>query len=174
MMSPTGIAKNKLRSERAFTLIELIFVILLVSVITGLSTPVFKRTAADFEIRSVARRIAQSAQYAQEMAILERVVYKLNLDTEKSSLRLMKNDGTTGRAAAYRNADGRYGKVFSLPGDLQISCALRELFFYPDGRCDEARISLAGKNGEVSDIWIKGFVNQIEIEETNHAGTFFQ
>ena len=71
-----------------FTLLELTLVVLLIAVLIGLSTPLFRRTFSSIQIRNISFNIAKTVNYAQEMAIVEKVSYKLNFNYDEGSILL--------------------------------------------------------------------------------------
>ena len=147
-----------------FTLIELVLVILLISILTGLSTPLFRRTFSDILLRNAAFDMSKLINYAQEMAIIDKLSYKLNLELEKNEYRLTRRN-IAGEATSFETIKGRYGKVYSLPGDMELDCDKEEVLFYPDGRSDEVEIEIRDKKkGTGRKLTVKGFGAQLEIE----------
>ncbi|MCQ9207713.1 MAG: prepilin-type N-terminal cleavage/methylation domain-containing protein, partial [Omnitrophica bacterium] len=97
-----------------FTLIELVLVILLISILTAISTPLFRRTFSDIVLKNTAYDMAKVINYIGEMAIIEKVKYKLNLDFENGKYWITKY-GLSEEGVVYGRVSGRYGKDFFLP-----------------------------------------------------------
>ena len=154
MILPIGKRKYRTDSRRGFTLVELVLVILLISILVGLSTPLFKRTFSDLELRNISLDIAKMINYAQEMAIVDKIKYKLNFNIDRGEFWIA----------------GRHGKKITLPRGLKITLDAEyidkgELAFYPDGRSDKAEIKITDrKTGEGRLIKIKGFGSRVEIK----------
>ena len=161
MILPVGAKKR----QSSFTLIELILVILLISILIGLSTPLFKRTFSGLQLKNTTFNITKIINYAQEIAIVERVNYKVNFDFEEGNFWITKLD-ESGDIPVYKRIGGRHGRIFLLPRELIIAGKKEEIILYPDGRSDEVEIKIIDKSGESRLLRVKGFGNQIEIEES--------
>jgi len=147
-----------------FTLIELILVILLISVLVGLSTPLFRKTFSALQIRNVVSNTTKIINYAQEMAIIEKTNYRANFDFEKEKYWLTKYVFSE-NGSAYKKIGGKCGKTFSIPKGLTITGNDTEITFYPDGRSEKAEIRIIDKNKEGLLLRVKGFANRVEIKE---------
>ena len=157
------IGNRRPRNNTGFTLIELVLVILLISILTALSTPLFRRTFSDLILRNAALDMAKLINYAQEMAIIEKVNYKVNFNFEERKYWLTRQKP---EGVSYERIKGRYGKPFSLSRDLELSSDKEEGFIlYPDGRSDKAKIEIRDKKNKWGRrLHVKGFGTQIEIE----------
>ncbi|MCK4462842.1 MAG: prepilin-type N-terminal cleavage/methylation domain-containing protein [Candidatus Omnitrophica bacterium] len=147
-----------------FTLIELVLVILLISILVALSTPLFRRTFSDLELRNTAFNITKLINYAQEMAIIERTNYKLNFDFKKGKYHLTYLVATED-TPVYEKIEGRHGKTFLVPRGLTLEGKKDEIIFYPDGRSDKVKLNLIDKNGKGYLLRVKGFGRHVEMEE---------
>lgn len=162
MISPIG---KKTARSKGFTLIELVLVIILISVITALSAPLFSRTFSDLVIRNTALDMAKMINYAQEMAIIEKSNYKLNIDSEKAKYWITRYKPAE-EGFLYERIKGRYGKMFFLPRGLALTCDKSGALFYPDGRSDKVEIKVRDKSsGETRIVKIKGFASRVQIRK---------
>ena len=168
MISRTG--KNRLNRlnkpykviiSAGFTLIELVLVALIILVIIGLSTPLFRRQFSGLEMKNASFNIAKAVNYAQEMAIIDRTVYKVNFDFEKGvfwiTKRMVSEDVET-----YTEISGRYGRIFYMPKGAALTGKTAEIMLYPDGRSDAGVIQISDKNGDGYEVSIGGFETRIE------------
>jgi len=153
------------RKVHGFTLIELTLVTLLILILAGLSTPLFKRTLSDLSARNTSFSICKLANYAQEMAVLERNNYKIAFDFENGKYQLFELSASA-KPPVYLKATGRFGKPSGLPQGLRLSGSREEAVFYPDGHCDEIRINVLTGAGGYS-ITIEGFGNMPKVKEVN-------
>ena len=161
----SGRAAKRALPHTGFTLIELVLVILLISVLTAVSTPLFRRTFSDIVLKNAAYDMAKMITYTGEMAIIEKAKYKLNLDFENGKYWITRY-GLSEEGAVYGRVSGRYGKDYFLPRGLSLSGALNSVVFYPDGRADEAKITIRDtKGGDGSVLEIKGFGSRVKIEK---------
>lgn len=151
------------RRRQGFTLIELTLVTLLILILAGLSTPLFKKTLSDFSARNTSFSICKLINYAQEMAVLERVNYKIAFDFKKGRYQLLELSSTA-KPPVYNKVTGRFGKLFKMPQGLSLSGSKPGVIFYPDGHCDEISVNVLTKLGGYS-VMVKGFGNTVQIKE---------
>jgi len=152
----TGTSSKRRRPAAGFTLVELTLVVLLIAVLTGLSVPLLKGASADLALKDTSFNITQMIGYAQEMTLLDKESYALNLDPEKATFWLTRS------GAAIK---GRAGKVFRLPRGIKMESEKTAVFFYPDGRADDAEIKLTGKSAAGKVIRVNGLLNEVEVKD---------
>ena len=157
-----GFAPLEMSSLTGFTLIELTLVTLLVLIIAGLSTPLFKKTLSDLSARNTSFSICKLINYAQEMAVLERKNYKISFDFKKGKYQLLEIAASAAKKPVYKRAAGRFGKLFGLPQGLKLSGDRNGVVFYPDGHCDEIRVNVLTSAGGYS-VMVKGFGNMVQV-----------
>jgi hypothetical protein len=148
--------------DSGFTLIELTLTALLILIVTGLSAPLFKSTLSDLSARNTSFNICKLINYAQEMAVLEGVNYKIAFDFNKGSYRLLKLSSTV-KPPVYEKASGRFGRLLSMPRGLKISGGKNEIVFYPGGHCDEISVNVLTGAGGYS-ITVRRFGNMAEVK----------
>lgn len=134
-------------------------------VIAGLSIPLFKKTFQDLSAKDASFSISKLINYAQEMAVLERKNFKIVFDFQKSKYQLFEI-AASAKQPLYERAPSRFGKLFGLPRGLTLRGDRKEMFFYPDGHCDDIKIYIMAKAKGYS-ITVKRFGNAIEIKEVN-------
>jgi len=146
-----------------FTLIELAIVVLLISVLVGLSTPLFRRTFSDIELKNSSYDIAKLINYAQETAVIEKANYRMNFDTDRGKYWLTKLD-LSEESPRYKRLKDKYGRVFSAPEGSILRIKHNEITLYPNGRSDAAELVIANKNQEGYVLRVKGSGSNILIE----------
>lgn len=151
------------RRRLGFTLIELTLVTLLVLILAGLSTPLFKKTLSDLSARNTSFSICKLINYAQEMAVLERKNYKITFDFKKGRYQLFELSYLA-KPPVYVKVTGRFGRLFGLGQGLRLSGDKNSVVFYSDGHCDEIKVNVLTKLGGYS-VMVKGFGNMVEIKE---------
>jgi len=153
------------RRSAGFTLIELTLVTLLVLIIAGLSTPLFKKTLSDLSARNTAFSVCKLINYAQEMAILQRSSYRIDFDFKKGKYQLLRLSSSV-NPPAFKKVTGRFGRLFGIPQGLRLSGDKSGMTFYSDGHCDDIKINILTDMSGYS-IEVKGFGNAVEIKEVN-------
>lgn len=165
--------------KNAFTLIELMFVTVIIFVIIGLSVPLFRKTYSDLTARDTAFTLSTMAGFAQEKAVLDRKIYKTVFNFDEGLYRLLESEEVEG-VLVYKNAQGRFGRARRLPRGLFFKDPAdtasgqdsgrheKELFFYPDGRCDDLVIQVVDKSGAGYCLATKGFGNLAQVQEVSN------
>ena len=144
-----------------FTLIELAFTAILIVILILISTATFRRTLSNLSLKDTAFTISNLIAYAQEKAIIERQNFKLKLNFEKRTYRLME-------AASPEDKEirGRFGRAFTLPRGISFQSARNEIIFYPDGTANKADIYVYNMMKDRYKIAVKGFArNRVEVTE---------
>ena len=76
---------SSLKGEaNGFTLLELVLVLLLMSLIAGLTLPFVASTLDRITLQSEVRQIASALQFARSEAISKKTLYTFNIDIDKS------------------------------------------------------------------------------------------
>ncbi len=149
-------------TQSAFTLLELLVVVSIISIALGLLTPLFRKTFLDLQLNSSAQEIVSLMRYAQERAIVENTVFRLNLDTENGSYWLtMENpDKPEGNGlASYsqsHNSDtdvfsrlaGNLGRLNNIAEGLKIETQENTVDFYLDGEAESFKIKITNPNNK--------------------------
>jgi Tfp pilus assembly protein FimT len=164
---------------RAFTLIELTLVTVIILALVGLSIPLFKKTFSDLSAKDTAFTVSKLASYAQEKAIIDKKNYKVIFDFNQRSYQLFESVQLT-EGLSYKKAQGRFGRVFTLPqglffynpkdGMIQKTSEeyKKQAVFYPDGHCDELSIDVVNKTGSGYGITTEWFGSLAGIKAVNH------
>lgn len=144
-----------------FTLLELIFVAVILAFIATLALPQFRKTFNSLKLQSFVSDVVSFARYAQVKAITDGRPSKLVLDTEQKFLKV-----------EIEGADEEWHleKSKSIPDfiliDLQDSEG--EIIFYSNGTADECSIKVgipAGKNYAISTESATGYVKVEELSQ---------
>lgn len=119
------------RSERGFTLIELIVVLLILAVAMSLVVGALGSSRDKAVLRHEAARMRNMLMYAREISLMERLPVSLVPDVERNTFRLEKN----GRL---------FGQIKTLPRGIGISG--KAVVFLPKGDSTGGVITLKDKN----------------------------
>lgn len=167
--------------KAAFTLIELTLVTVIILTLIGLSIPLFRKTFTNLSSRNAAFNISKLVTYAQEKAIIDRKNYKLVFDFGRREYRLFESTSSDGKLV-YKKIKGRFGKGFTLPqglyfdgsgasaGRTSTEKTVKQIVFYPDGRCDELSIEVTDNKDAGCRITLEGFGHLPRVEEIAHEG----
>jgi prepilin-type N-terminal cleavage/methylation domain-containing protein len=148
----------------AFTLIELLIVSTIILVLVSFSTPLFRKSFSDLELKETASNISKFISYAQQRAIIDRCIYKISFELEKKEYRLFRVSGE-GQNLTYNTLKDRFGRVFYIPKSIEVESEFSEILFYPDGHCDIVGLKLTGKNKRVLSIRTTGVLGNVVTTE---------
>ncbi|HOX54029.1 MAG: prepilin-type N-terminal cleavage/methylation domain-containing protein [Candidatus Omnitrophica bacterium] len=130
------------RNNKAFTFVELLVVVILLSVVSALAIPNFRNTYYNFLLTETSHNLTYLMRYAQASAIAERANYRLNFDTQYQKYWLTKKS----EKDSFARIQGKLGRVFDLNKSISIEAKATVINFYPDGKIDKASMYLSNKN----------------------------
>lgn len=162
MTLPTGVGwlrnNNQQRlpqGYRAFSLVEIVLVVVLVVLIAGLAVPNYRRTFSRLAFTETVQDIAYLMRFAQSRAIVRnttvRMVFsddRLDYWIEEYADEPLEEDSATqesvspGRSVDFHPISGRLGRKHRIPHGLTISFEGSEVLFYPDGNIDRTHIEI--------------------------------
>ncbi len=153
LISITG---KKWRNNRAFTLFELLIVLLIISVVSAFVGPRIGSSMSNMELKTAAKRIAASLRYARSQATWEGATYVAEFDFSENQVRIypvkpqpndLMEDVST---EENKGPDG--AKIYNLPRTIQIEKAVSEkaesrsgifkISFFPAGGSSDGEITL--------------------------------
>lgn len=115
---------RKKTADSGYTLIEVVMVIAVLSLLSTIILPDFKKTLSKYKLEVAARELAQNIRLAQQKTITEGVTYKIVFDLHR-----MDN---------YQLLAGRRGKLIKLPSGVLLDWTTysdvdKTLSFNPSG-----------------------------------------
>jgi type II secretion system protein H len=170
-----GLENRKLPNLSAFTLIELMVVMVLIGIMTAMILPEMKGTYEDALLRSTSRELISVCSLASSHAVSVNQAHRLRLDQQTGHYSIE-------RRASDRGAEGRFVAVREVPGgegelDTRITIEIHKtgegatepaseqepaplpgsnpqagrredgITFYPDGTADASEIVLRDRDG---------------------------
>jgi prepilin-type N-terminal cleavage/methylation domain-containing protein len=150
----------------AFTLLELLVVIIIISIISLSIVPVYISSMNGIQMRNARNDLLSSIRYAQEMAVRESREYRIYFDQEKNAYRLVCLAGLDKDEKVFEPAVSLLGEEQQLPEFLAIERVdarkdklTREHFIscLPSGASDKATIRLR-------DVRIRGSRFEVQVE----------
>ena len=146
--------KDNSRASGGFTLLELILVMVLISVLLGIAAPSLRGFHGARRSADAAAQVLCLANYARSQSIAQGAVYRLNIDVDERVYWL-----TTQAGGAFVELSNEFGRRFALPDNMTVTIKMPVsgdvtpyVQFYPDGRCDEAAITLTDLQGDAFEI----------------------
>lgn len=102
--------------------------------LVSFSTPLFRKTFADLELKEAASNISKLMGMAQQRAIIESRRYRLLFDFEAKWYRLFRIEGE-GQNIKFNGLADSFGRRFKIPESVDVKGNIKEIIFYPNGSC---------------------------------------
>ena len=158
--------------DRAFTLLELILVMVILSTVLAMAAPSLRGFFASRQTHDTASQILALTQFARSQAISEGIVYRLSFDTLERTYWL-----TAQQAGIFENLETEFGRVFTLPNDIvmeleELDSADGETFlkFTAQGTVTAGTVRLidrAGRALEITSPTVTESFSIVECEQSN-------
>ncbi len=147
---------------KGLTFIELILVISILSILTAISTPLFRHTFDNLQVRNFCRDISKLSKYVQERAIMEQVIHRIDFDVDNKEywVSIAKDPLNPEKFIALNNKLGRKRRFSP---NIRLECTKPYAVFYQDGRADELTIYVSGADGEVYTLTNKETTGYVKI-----------
>ena len=160
--------KPRARTEAGFTMLELIFVLFL---LTGLLTLVIPRMSIGDSLSSVGRKWVGTLKSVQEMSMTTQKTVRLYVDIDQGIYWPMILEGNQEKYPP----DPVWAEPIRLPerirfSDIQVGATRKdsgrtELFFYPNGRIDQATMHLIDTDNNVMGVLVEPVTAMIRITD---------
>jgi prepilin-type N-terminal cleavage/methylation domain-containing protein len=158
--------------RRAFTLFELVLVLVMVSILMVVASPSLRGFLAGSKSRDASENLLAMTRLARERAIADRAVYRLNIDTQNSTYWVQVQDGERFVATGTD-----MGQVFALPEGMRVEMSRADgvvtgswIDFRPNGRTDPATIRLTNSLNELTVIHCPSPAETFRILNNEEAG----
>lgn len=122
-------------SNKGFTLIELITVILIIVLICALALPNSGKILSNIKVKSTVRQISALFNYARGQAVIRGTDYKVNCNTKAKSCWITKKENDN-----YVRLKGREGKTLYIPEEISFQTEIDSVTFYPKGNSSGGEI----------------------------------
>jgi type II secretion system protein H len=137
----------------AFTLIELVLVLVIISTAMALAAPSLSGWSRGSRLRDAGDQFLAVARYARTQALANCQMYRLNVDSQGGRYWLTAQDGQQ-----FVPLGNEFGRMFTVDETMHITVAggdskpIEFVEFYPTGRTRVANVRIAAGNGEFVDI----------------------
>jgi type II secretory pathway pseudopilin PulG len=155
-------------SSRGFTMLEIMLVLFL---IVGMLSLVIPRISLGENLGSVARRWVGALKSFQEMAMMTQKTVRLYVDVDRGMYWPMVIDGNEEKIPL----DPTWAMPITLPetirfADIQIGATRKEsgrveIFFYPNGRIDQATVHLTDVNNNIMGVFVEPVTSLIRLTD---------
>ena len=137
--------------RRAFTLLELVLVLVVITVALSIAAPALRGFSRGAKMSDAATQFTAMCHWARTQAISTSRVYRLVVDPANAQYRVMVQDADT-----FVSPGSDFGKVFAMPEGYRLTMVKIDgsvgdfVDFYPNGRTDPARVQIVSDDGETT------------------------
>jgi type II secretion system protein H len=138
---------NRHRPNSAFTLLELVLVLVIIGGILAMAAPSLSGWNRGSKLRDAGDQFLAVTRYARATAVTQAQLHRLNVDPATGTYWLTSQQGQT-----WIPAQSTWGQQFTIPAGFAIEMTdpqgrrLDSIDFYPNGRTQPARIQIGSAN----------------------------
>lgn len=139
--------------RRAFTFIELLFIVIIIGVLVAVSLPNLRKSFNSLELNNAAQQMEAVINYTRERAIIEQEPIYFAIDNVNKEYWIKKS-----------GEENRF-KTYPFPESIRIEKDIEgEIVFYPDGRIDNVTITLTSADNKAVILTTKGIYGGVKVE----------
>lgn len=133
----------QINNQRAFTLVEIILVTVLLAVLAGIAIPNFSGSFRHLQLRDTSDTLLYWMRYAQGRAITKNSLVRLTFNEEKTQYtldeKLPPEEDDTVVDEDWHPLKGRFKSEKKIPAKIRIEADISQIYFYHDGTVDKVR-----------------------------------
>ena len=134
---------SRYRHHRAFTLLELILVMVIICIVMAIAAPKLQNFREGGKLRNTADEFVAATKFARTQAISSGYVCAVNIDKQSGSFNVQQQNGQQWTAV-----DGEFGQPITVLDGGQIDSTADPILFYPNGRVQTAQVKITAGSGE--------------------------
>jgi len=139
------------RTNLAFTLIELVVVLTIISITIAMAAPSLRGWSDGAKLRDATDQFLAATQLARGQAILTATEHVLSIDPATNGYLLSTRTGETTTPVA-----SEWGRITPMPMEFRFDLVSGgengAICFFPDSRCTPAVVRITSARGEITEI----------------------
>ncbi len=158
--------------RKGFTLIELIIVLFVIGIASGLVGIVISRSSGNFELKNFTKDISTVLRYARNQAVTEKKTYCFFIDSDERMFRLYAEKGKDGAEDANEDSSGKYTQVLHkpIPGELEMTIRGRDkdssfIEFFSVGNSTGGVVKVVNQKGTVYSVTVNRITGKVEVRQ---------
>jgi len=171
------------KASKGLTLLELLVVLVLIGVISGLLAPRIGNSVRNTTLKSASQKVAASLRYVRSRAVSEKATYMVQFDFEQARLSILtekeppdakerKDPGNrtekSARARSYELPEGVHLEKAVL-GNGEVHSGLFRVLFFPNGGSSGGKVVLRNDGGRRCEIKIDFITGVVRITDPDHV-----
>ena len=152
---------GKMKPNNAFTLIEIMLVIIIIGITAAVAFPNFSKNFGRLQIQKTADDLLGLSRWAQAMAIGQKRAYVLSFADDRGSYSLKREimSDNPDDKGHMEPVNGSLGRPHHVPESIHLGMKLdfslsdkenaNSIEFYPDGTIDKAEIQMQGPSEKI-------------------------
>jgi len=176
-----------MKVNSAFTLVEILLVVIIIGIVLALAAPNFSKGYSRFQLNRTADDLLKVSRWAQAMAIGQERIYALSFSGDRRSYSLVRakvplQNEETGNIEesevqdSFEPVNGTLGRMHPVPDAIRLVMTqpydskgtgnIDRIEFYPDGTIDPATIQLASPDQKtvLSSSQVRGMMMKVDSE----------
>jgi len=161
------IRRNHPVGTRAFTLLELILIMIILCTVLAMAAPSLRGFFSSRQLNDITEQILAMTRYAKVQSVFESRYYRVNFDPQQRLYWI-----SSRRESQYQRLDSNFGNLYSIPADIDISFdnvsydnGIYYFEFNPEGYSKEAAVRLRDDQDTVQEIVCYSPAENYEIVE---------
>ena len=152
-------SKIRLPRQKAFSILELLVVVVVLGIIIGISLPRFRNSYNNLVFNNFTQNLISRMHFLQERATVEQCMYRIVFDplNNKFTIGAREED-----QSEFTSVKDRLGRSISIPSQISIEMAEPLVIFYPDGRIKGKDFAISGFDNKAT-VTIKQAIGRIEL-----------
>ncbi|MCD6287839.1 MAG: prepilin-type N-terminal cleavage/methylation domain-containing protein [Candidatus Hydrogenedentes bacterium] len=150
---------NRRRVRGGFTLLELITVIIVLGILSGVMVPMFRDSFTNLQVRDATKNFIATIRFAQAQAIVQGVEYRVCLGENNRRYWVIRQTDPADDIDKFEMVKSEALRTTTFPDSLQVRTVsapkgefadenIKYIPCYPNGRIGQARIVIVGSDKE--------------------------
>jgi len=144
--------KNRIKFLMGFTLIEILFVVIILTILVGVAIPSIKNTYSTLELNNFAGQLQAYMNYLSSQSVISGEAICLNIDNDNRQY-----------WSAVMDSESKL-KTVHIPESIKLVTDKKQIVFYPDGSIDTVTITASNLSNQYVNLTTKGVFGSVKMQ----------